>query len=288
MFFIEIDRNTKLYLVSVFAVSYCLEAGIILGKIYGAYTLANLFLILLVFTPATIAGIMVNMFGEPPYFLRTKLRNVRFLFVAYAYPLFLIILAAILLDLLGFDIDWGLTAYKAQLYWTAIQSGISPDTLYEMMLISALAAPIVNSLFALGEEVGWRGYLLDKLLARNSLERVIIFIGTIWALWHAPLIAILGYNYKSLKALGLLLFIPFCISHGAILIWLRIKTESILTPALGHGAINAFIWYGVALHPEGNELLHLVLGIPGVLVASILGFIMYRDLKKDLVFIRLQ
>ena len=281
MVFIEMDRNTMLYLVVLFTVSYSIEFIIVFEANSGNYAFANILMILLVFMPATIAGLMVNMFKEPPYFLRTRFKDIRFFLIAYLYPLFLIVVAAILLDLLGFDIDWGLTAYKTRIYQIALQREISPERLYEIAVMSVLIAPFVYAVFALGEEIGWRGYLLDKLLTQNSLERVIIFIGTIWALWHAPLIIFIGYNYKTLRALGLLLFIPFCIAHGTVLIWLRLRTRSILLPALGHGAINGFVWYGSALYPDSGELLHLVLGIPGIIAVSILGFALYMDLRGE-------
>ena len=43
------------------------------------------------------------------------------------------------------------------------------------------------SMFALGEELGWRGYLLAKL-APIGLGRASILIGIIWGVWHAPAI----------------------------------------------------------------------------------------------------
>jgi membrane protease YdiL (CAAX protease family) len=56
-----------------------------------------------------------------------------------------------------------------------------------------LIAPIVNSLFTFGEEYGWRGYLLPKLMPLGS-PKAILLSGVIWGLWHAPIIA-MGHNY---------------------------------------------------------------------------------------------
>jgi uncharacterized protein len=58
-----------------------------------------------------------------------------------------------------------------------------------------LSAPLTIVPFALGvfihgpfpEEMGWRGYVLDRLQSRwNALEASLI-LGAIWALWHLPL-----------------------------------------------------------------------------------------------------
>lgn len=56
--------------------------------------------------------------------------------------------------------------------------------------LSAFTSPAVLWLFLtgpLGEEFGWRGYLLPALLRRWSLARCNLVIGVAWALWHWPL-----------------------------------------------------------------------------------------------------
>jgi membrane protease YdiL (CAAX protease family) len=40
---------------------------------------------------------------------------------------------------------------------------------------------------ALGEEIGWRGYVLPRLQSRMSALSAALIIGPIWALWHLPL-----------------------------------------------------------------------------------------------------
>ncbi|MCR8470602.1 MAG: CPBP family intramembrane glutamic endopeptidase [Nitrososphaerota archaeon] len=284
--FIKIDRNTKLYLICVFVISYILEAAIILENLRKENIIADMLMLILIFIPAAMAGIMVNILNEMPHFLRIRIRNSKFLIPAYVYPATIVVLAAALSSILGINIDWSLTEYKIKLYWMAIRMGIPPSELYKLVLTITLLAPIAYALLALGEEIGWRGYLLDKLLIENSLERTILFIGAIWAIWHAPLIIFTGYNYKNLKALGLLLFIPFCIAHGAILTWLRMKTGSVLAPALGHGAINAFVFLSEVLYPGASDYMHLMLGIPGVIIASVFGFLAYKDLARDLLTLR--
>ena len=40
---------------------------------------------------------------------------------------------------------------------------------------------------ALGEEIGWRGYVLPRLQTRMSALSASLFLAPIWALWHLPL-----------------------------------------------------------------------------------------------------
>ncbi len=102
---------------------------------------------------------------------------------------------------------------------------------------SLLLAPLVNTIFAIGEEVGWRGYLLPTLLPMGKW-RAILITGAIWGVWHAPAI-IQGHNYPGHPILGIFLMIGFCLLLGTILSWLYLETRSPWAPALAHGAGNA-------------------------------------------------
>lgn len=98
-------------------------------------------------------------------------------------------------------------------------------------------APLINTVFALGEELGWRGYLLPKLLPMGQW-RAMVLSGVIWGVWHAPVIA-QGHNYPGQPILGVFLMIGFCVLLGAIMSWLYLETRSPWAPALAHGAVNA-------------------------------------------------
>jgi membrane protease YdiL (CAAX protease family) len=104
-------------------------------------------------------------------------------------------------------------------------------------LIALTIGPLFNTLFAVGEELGWRGYLFPKLLPLGQ-RRAIILSGVIWGLWHAPVI-LQGHNYPEHPYLGVFLMVGFCLLLGAILCWFYLRTRSPWAPALAHGAINA-------------------------------------------------
>ena len=67
---------------------------------------------------------------------------------------------------------------------------------------SITLAPLLNTVFALGEELGWRGFLLPSLLPLGQW-RAILMSGVIWGIWHAPAI-LQGHNYPSQPMLGVL------------------------------------------------------------------------------------
>ncbi|MFI6173599.1 lysostaphin resistance A-like protein [Nocardia sp. NPDC051052] len=110
--------------------------------------------------------------------------------------------------------------------------------------------------FALGEELGWRGWLMPQLTGRLGITGGIIATGVIWALWHAPL-TLLGYNYPNLGAWAAVAFIGFCVPLGAILGWLRMYTGSIWPCVVAHAAINgSAMLFGLFNSPahEANPL----------------------------------
>lgn len=99
------------------------------------------------------------------------------------------------------------------------------------------AAMVPNGLLAFGEELGWRGYLLPRLLPLGQWPAVLI-MGAVWGLWHAPVL-LLGYNYPLHHRLAVLLMVGFTMITGTLLGWLRLSTGSIWPSVVAHGAINA-------------------------------------------------
>nr|WP_246457981.1 CPBP family intramembrane glutamic endopeptidase [Saccharopolyspora gloriosae] len=110
-----------------------------------------------------------------------------------------------------------------------------------LIAVQLAALPLgafVNLLPALGEELGWRGWLLPKLMPLGPLAAVLIS-GVIWGAWHAPLI-LLGYNYPDAPGLlGVAAMVGMCVLVGAVFGWLRLRSGSVWPAALAHGAFNA-------------------------------------------------
>ncbi len=103
-------------------------------------------------------------------------------------------------------------------------------------------------LFAAGEEVGWRGFLLPRLLATRGAVSASILVGVIHAVWHWPLI-VLPHQYLS--GVPLVAFSVFVVSEAFLFTWLSQNTGgSVLLAALLHGSSNgAMLFYG-GIAPE--------------------------------------
>jgi uncharacterized protein len=107
-------------------------------------------------------------------------------------------------------------------------------------VVLAIVALTFGSVLTFGEEYGWRGYLLPKLLPLGEVKAAIV-VGLIWGPWHAPMLAA-GLNYSSVNplaaigifvitatALSLLLSRAFLAAGGALLV-----------PVLMHASFNRF------------------------------------------------
>jgi membrane protease YdiL (CAAX protease family) len=117
--------------------------------------------------------------------------------------------------------------------------GLSARTLVLLTVVQALTVgPGINTLFALGEELGWRGWMLPRLVETRGTTVALLLSGVIWGLWHFPL-TLLGYNYPELGAWAAPFFIGFCVLFAVPIGWLRLTSGSVWPSAVAHAALNA-------------------------------------------------
>lgn len=88
------------------------------------------------------------------------------------------------------------------------------------------------------EELGWRGYLYG-LWRPSGFWRTSIGTGVVWGIWHAPAIFFFGLNYPDDRALGLGLFVLFCVLLTPIITLVRERSGSVWAAGLFHGTFNA-------------------------------------------------
>lgn len=107
------------------------------------------------------------------------------------------------------------------------------------IIISALMIPI--QLLELGEEIGWRGYLLGFQVEKYGERKAVIINGIEWGLVHLPLIYF-GFNYErdnwGAPWTNMLVMLISCIVIGIILSFVTIKTKNCMYAAIMHGAFN--------------------------------------------------
>lgn len=155
------------------------------------------------------------------------------------------------------------TAACTILIWLVFMKGLSFGEAFPAENINAkigtlllqLALSIIIFFPAFGEEWGWRGYLMPKLMQVMNKPAAIITGGVIWGLWHAPL-TISGHNfgvdYPFYPWLGILLMCVMCTIMNAFLTLLTEKTKSIYPASFCH-MINNNLSFGIMLTIFGSE-----------------------------------
>ena len=166
---------------------------------------------------------------------------------------------------------------------TALRGLLPPGTPFELVVGAQIAQALVlgatvNTLFAFGEEFGWRAYLLQKLLPLGP-RRAVVALGVVWGAWHWPIIA-LGYNYGldyvGAPWTGFLAMAWMTTMVGVFLAWVALRADSVWPAALGHGMFNAFGGIGVIFATSdtpsllGPTAVGFVTVVPWVVVAVVL------------------
>jgi membrane protease YdiL (CAAX protease family) len=115
-----------------------------------------------------------------------------------------------------------------------------------LLFLPVLMLQLLTS--GLGEEPGWRGYLLPRLQERFSAGRTVWLLGFIWAVWHYPLTAI--YVLQGVPdgvpaigaviavVIGLLIQTIGVIGVTYIYVWLFNRTRSIFLMVVFHALSN--------------------------------------------------
>ncbi|HYP46617.1 MAG TPA: CPBP family intramembrane glutamic endopeptidase, partial [Propionibacteriaceae bacterium] len=134
---------------------------------------------------------------------------------------------------------------------------------------AAVAGWTINGLFAMGEEYGWRGLMWEALQHRGIVQANLV-IGSVWGLWHAPVI-LQGYNYPDQPLLGVLAMMVFCTGMSLALTAVRRLTDSLLPVAAAHGTFNALAPILLILAPGTDRVLTGPVGLAGALVLAAIG-----------------
>ncbi len=157
------------------------------------------------------------------------------------------------------------------------------------LVMGVILAPFVNLINCFGEEWGWRGFLLPRMLKQFKVVPALLLSGLIWGLWHAPL-TVMGHNYgvgyPGYPFMGIFAMCLFCIAMGIILSYVTIKTKSCIPAIMGHGTLNGFASAGLMFtsldHPYnvflGPAPTGLIGGAGFIIVA---GFLLYRLYKEE-------
>ncbi len=108
------------------------------------------------------------------------------------------------------------------------------------VLLSATLGTLLGCLSAAGEEIGWRGYMLTRLIDAR-VPRPILVSGIIWGSWHVPLILSGQYASGSHPYVSAMLFVVNIVAFAHLAAYVRLSSGSVWPAVLLHAAWNAII-----------------------------------------------
>jgi membrane protease YdiL (CAAX protease family) len=116
--------------------------------------------------------------------------------------------------------------------------GWSEANWYVYLMLMVVALPV--TLFTFGEEYGWRGYLLPRLLPLGEIKASVL-LGVIWGVWHLPLL-LAGLNYPGVNVwLAIIIFTFVTVALSFTYTWFYVASSgSVLVAAVFHASTNQF------------------------------------------------
>ena len=94
---------------------------------------------------------------------------------------------------------------------------------------------------ALGEEIGWRGFLVPELSKSMGFTATALISGIVWALWHYPILIWADYNAGTPTWYGVSCFTIMIVAIAFVFAWLRLRSGSLWTGAMLHASHNLYI-----------------------------------------------
>jgi uncharacterized protein len=206
-----------------------------LGAGGGAYVYS------LMWSPATAALITCKIFRRNLGTLGWRWGQTRYQVMSYLIPLLYatITYVAVWIFHLGGFYDHDFTQQVSQRFGLGSMPAWAGIALY--FVFAATTGVIRSCASALGEEIGWRGFLVPQLAQRYSFTVTALISGIIWSVWHYPVLIFADYNSGTPTWYGLTCFTVMVVSGSFIFAWMRLKSGSLWTGVLLHASHNLFI-----------------------------------------------
>ena len=155
----------------------------------------------------------------------------------------------------------------------SIVFGESPDQFaftedFSFTGVGVAGALLMVTIASIIEEVGWKGYCEDSVGAYMNWFWESMIFGTLWSLWHLPLLFIQG-TYQAGLMVNPLYVVNFFISGiplGFIITWVYLASDrSILACMIYHLFVN-FMQEKIAMTPETKCVETVVVTIAAVMI----------------------
>lgn len=279
-------KKLLLFIALTFTATWAVDFLIIMPRCkdaaYGANAMVQALVALTMFFPALCALVtrLLTREGFSDHKIRFSGKAVHYVAAWFGMQVLAIVGAAVYFLIFPSQWDPSHGAYLKML--ADAGAPVLPDNLLKTSIISQIVmgftiAPILNCVACFGEEWGWRGYMMPRLLEKMKFGWACLVGGLIWGIWHAPIIA-LGHNYGlgywGAPWTGIAMMCVMCIAVGTIFTYWTVHTGSCIPAILGHGALNGFAAAPILFLAENNTPLlgpsvQGIIGMSAVIVVAV-------------------
>jgi len=231
----QMKAQIRMFLVITFALTIvCCYPLIRAGDMYLA---GGVYVMGIMWSPGIAALVTCLVYQRNLRGLGWGLGRVSYLLAGYLIPLG----AALIV----YSTVWvtGLGEFRVTEYFginTAGTFGVENPGFGVSLAIMLTGGLFLRMILALGEEIGWRGFLVPRLATVVSLKRAAILSGVIWAIYHLPGLLLLQYHSGS-RPRSVVCFTIMAIAASVIMAWLRMRSGSLWTAAVFHSSHNLAI-----------------------------------------------
>jgi membrane protease YdiL (CAAX protease family) len=134
----------------------------------------------------------------------------------------------------------------------------APAATLALLPATLLPALAIVYLQCIGEEIGWRGYFLARLMRELGPWTGLLVHGVVWGIWYAPafLVVTTASSAQAGSALRAAEFVLTCTLLGALLGWVRLASKSIMTAVIANAILTVaaglpFVLRNVDVGPLG-------------------------------------
>lgn len=202
---------------------------------------------------------------------------------------------AFLIPLITFSLVWllGFGGFYNVAFVAEAQAGLadtfgldlrSPWVVMMTLMVLNGTLGMLVAFGGIGEELGWRGFLVPELYKHYNFTKTALISGVIWAVYHWPLMIFLMAPRLGISAWPMLaISLVATIGLSTIMAWFRLKSGSVWTAVIFHMALNINNQgFFQNLTTETSWLTHYVSGEHGLMLALVAAPIGYWFwLKRD-------
>jgi membrane protease YdiL (CAAX protease family) len=146
-------------------------------------------------------------------------------------------------------------------------------------LVTITPGILMGILFALGEEIGWRGLLVPQLARLTTFARTALISGLIQAVWHWPFVLFAGFTSAAPTWFALTVLTTTVTLAAFPAAWLRLRSGSIWPVVLAHASFNLYVQTGFNPLTADTGITEYIVdefGVAFVLSGTAIAYVFWR------------